>query len=192
MFRPYKGHASVNFRIQKDSWSCPFLFFPLPWLQLLWSLSSDDLREKEWSRKPTQISNGTFPHFSFSFSVFHSPSNLYFIASPLPHSSSRKPYIYQSPWGHSKHLNNTRKPPKYPFSPIPSNSSPFLLALFLHLESFSSTVSPALSNGESDKVGIWEAGGDLQQELLLHVPHHQDPFLWLWGEPRSPRAGWDR
>jgi hypothetical protein len=46
----------------------------------------------------------------------------------------------------------------------------------------------AFGNGEGDQIGIGEAGGDLQQELLLHVPHHEDPFQRVQGEPYGVQA----
>jgi hypothetical protein len=48
-----------------------------------------------------------------------------------------------------------------------------------------------VGNGERDENDVGEAGGDIQQELLLHVPHHQDPFQRARGEHGRVRAGRD-
>lgn len=81
-----------------------------------------------------------------------------------------------------------------PFSPQPTQLKPYFttqLSSIIQSSSSSYNLFRPVDNGQSEQNGVGEAGGDLQQELLLHEPHRQIALLWLRGEPDGVRAGWD-
>lgn len=43
-------------------------------------------------------------------------------------------------------------------------------------------------DGQGDEAGVGAGGGDLQRELVLHVPHCEDAVLRPGRQPRGVRA----